>query len=51
MMTTFLVETYVVKPEKQAEFTAYKKKWKKFFAYKEGRLQRFKEVKSYKIFA
>jgi hypothetical protein len=50
-MTTFLVETYVIKPEKQAEFTAYKKKWKEFFAYKEGRLQRFKEVKSYKIFS
>jgi len=50
-MTVFLVETYVIKPETQAEFAAYKKKWKKFFAYKEGHLQRFKEVKSYKILA
>jgi hypothetical protein len=24
-MTVFLIETYVIKPEKQAEFTAYKK--------------------------
>ena len=30
-MSIFLVETYVIKPEKQAEFAAYKKKWKKFF--------------------
>ena len=44
-MTIFVVETYVVKPEKLAEFTAYKEKWKKFFA------KWLKEVKSYKIFA
>ncbi len=50
-MTIFMVETYVIKPEKQAEFTAYKEKWKKFFAYKENRPQLFKEVKSYKMFA
>jgi len=50
-MTVFLVETYVIKPEKQAEFAAYKKKWKKFFGYKDGHLQRFKEVKSYKMLA
>jgi hypothetical protein len=48
-MTVFAVETYVTKPDKQAEFTAYKKKWKKFFAYKEGHLQSFKEVKYYKM--
>jgi hypothetical protein len=50
-MTVFLVETYVIKPEKQAEFAAYKKKWKKFFAYKEGHLEAFKEVESYKMFS
>jgi hypothetical protein len=39
-MTIFLVETYVAKPEKLSEFTAYKEKWKKFFA------KWLKEVKS-----
>jgi hypothetical protein len=43
-MTVFMVETYVVKPEKLSEFTAYKAKWKKFFA------KWLKEVKSYKMF-
>jgi hypothetical protein len=43
-MTVFMVETYVVKPEKLSEFTAYKEKWKKFFA------KWLKEVKSYKMF-
>jgi hypothetical protein len=43
-MTIFVVETYVVKPEKLSEFTAYKEKWKKFFA------KWLKEVKSYKMF-
>jgi hypothetical protein len=50
-MTVFGVETYVIKPEKQAEFRAYKEKWKKFFAYKENRPQLFKEVKSYRMFS
>jgi len=49
-MTVFLVETYVIKPEKQAEFVAYKEKWKKFFAF-EKHPQLFKEVKSHKMFA
>ena len=44
-MTIFVVETYVIKPEKQAEFTAYKKKWKKFF------VKWLKELKSCKMFA
>jgi len=44
-MTVFLVETYVIKLEKQTEFTAYKEKWKKFFA------QLLKELKSYKMFS
>jgi len=47
-MTIFMVETYVIKPEKQAEFTAF---LKKFFAYKEKHPQLFKEMKSFKIFA
>jgi len=50
-MTVFGVEIYVIKPEKQAEFKAYKKKWEKFFEYKEGHIQRFEGVKSYKLFA
>jgi hypothetical protein len=48
-MAVFIVETYVIKPEKQAEFTAYKRKWKKFFTFKE-KPQLFKEVKSQKMF-
>lgn len=47
-MTVFMVETYVVKPEKLAEFTAWAKK---FFEWKETHPQLFKEVKSYKMFA
>jgi hypothetical protein len=45
------VETYVLKPEKQAELTAYKKKWRKFFRYKDGHLLSFKEVKSHRMFS
>ena len=44
-MTVFLVENYVIKPDKQLEFLAYKEKWKKFFA------PLLKELKSYKMFA
>ena len=47
-MATFMVETYVIKPEKQADFPAFVKK---FFAWKEKRPELFKEVKSYKMFA
>jgi len=47
-MTIFMVETYVVKPEKQAEFTTW---LKKYFAFVEKHPQLFKEVKSYKMFA
>ena len=35
----------MIEPEKQAEFKAYKKKWKKFFA------PYLKELKSYKLLA
>ena len=50
-LSVFLVETYVLKPEKQAELAAYKKKWRKFFGYKDGRLLSFKEVKSHRMFS
>jgi hypothetical protein len=50
-MTVLLVEMYVIKPEKQAEFTTYKEKWKKFFVYKEKRPQLFDGVKTYRMFA
>lgn len=49
-MTVFVVETYVIKPEKQAEFVTYKEKWKKFFAFRE-KPEFFREVKSHKLFA
>jgi len=48
-MTIFLVETYVVKPERQADFTAYRKKLSQWMKKKQGR-EVFKEVKSYKAF-
>ena len=44
-MTVFLVENFVVKPDKQMEFLAYKEKWKKFFA------PLLKELKSYRMFS
>lgn len=49
-MTVFLVETYVIKPEKRAEFTAYIEKEKRSEILQK-RPQFFKEVKSYKMFA
>ena len=47
-MTIFTVETYVVKPEKTVEFTAWVKKWE---AFTKKRPKMFKEVKSYKVFS
>ena len=47
-MVVFMVETYVVKPEKQAEFMAFVKKYLK---WKDKHARLFKEVKSFKIFA
>jgi len=46
-MTIFLVETYVVKPEKLAEFTAYRKKLSQWM---KEHSELFKEVKSYRMF-
>jgi hypothetical protein len=50
-LSVFLVETCVLKLEKQAELAAYKKKWRKFFGYKDGRLLSFKDVKSHRMFS
>ncbi|MCP8308521.1 MAG: hypothetical protein H3Z54_07485 [archaeon] len=47
-MTIFLVETYVVKPERQADFMAYKKKLSQWM---EKHSELFKEVKSYRMFS
>ncbi|MDH5374968.1 MAG: hypothetical protein OEW95_04045 [Candidatus Bathyarchaeota archaeon] len=47
-MTIFMVETYVVKPEKQAEFMAFAKK---FVEWKEKNAEKFKEAKSWRLFA
>ena len=41
----------MLKPEKQAELAAYKRKWRKFFGYKDGRLLSFKDVKSHRMFS
>jgi len=46
-MTVFMVETYVVKPDKLGEFMEF---GKKYFEWKEKRPELFKEVKSYKMF-
>jgi len=47
-MAVFMVETYVVKPEKQTDFTVW---IKKYFAGIKKHPQLFKEVKSHKMFA
>ena len=47
-MTIFMVETYVIKPGKLADFTAYKKK---VSSWKENHPELFKPVKSYRMFA
>jgi len=43
-----MVETYVVKPEKQEEFMAMIKKW---VAETKKNKEKYKELKSYKLFA
>ena len=47
-MAVFLVETYVIKPDKLGEFTEL---YKKFEAYMKKRKDLFKEVKSHRIFS
>jgi len=47
-MAVFMVEKYVVKPDKQGEFMEF---GKKYVAWTKERPELFKEVKSYKIFA
>jgi len=46
-MTVFVVETYVVKPEKQAEF---KSLLKRFLRFMKENPTLFKEIKSWKLF-
>ena len=46
-MTVFEVGIWVVKPEKQAEFT---KLWKRFLKYLKENPKMFKELKSIKLF-
>jgi hypothetical protein len=47
-LTVFLVETYVIKPDKLGAFTAL---YKKFETYMKKRKDLFKEVKSHRIFS
>jgi antibiotic biosynthesis monooxygenase (ABM) superfamily enzyme len=47
-MTVFMVETYVIKPDKLEEFTAL---LKKFETYMKKHPDLFKEMKSHKIFS
>jgi hypothetical protein len=46
-MSTFMVEDYVVRPEKQGEFTAL---LQTFLKYKEGHPEVFKGLKSWRLF-
>jgi hypothetical protein len=46
-MSVFMVETYLVKPERQGQFRPL---IKKFLKYKEENPEKFKEVKSWKLF-
>jgi hypothetical protein len=46
-MTIFTAETYIVKPDKLSEHTAWLKKWEKWM---KKHLPEYKEVKSYKVF-
>ena len=47
-MAVFMVETYVVKPDKQEEFREF---GKKYVEWTKKRSDLFKEVKSWKLFA
>jgi hypothetical protein len=47
-MAVFMVETYVVKPDKLGEFMEF---GKKYIAWTKKRPDLFKEVKSWKLFA
>lgn len=47
-MTVFMVETYVVQPDKQEEFTSA---LKKILKYKKANPQNFKEMRSKKVFS
>jgi hypothetical protein len=47
-MTIFLIDTYVIKPDKLSEFRAF---LKKYIEWEKKRLDLTKEVKSHKIFS
>jgi len=47
-MTVFMVETYIIKPDKLGEFTAF---IKKFETWMKKHPELFKEVKSHKLFS
>jgi hypothetical protein len=47
-MAVFMVETYIIKPDKLGEFTAFVKK---FETWMKKRPDLFKEVKSHKLFS
>lgn len=47
-MTIFMVETYVAKPEKQEELMSLLRKW---FAGTKKNKAKYKELKSYKLYA
>jgi len=47
-MTVFIVETYVVQPDKQEEFISA---LKRILKYKKANPQNFKEMKSKKVFS
>lgn len=46
-MTVFIVEMYVVKPEKQAAFKSLLRKWQK---YMKENPEKLKEMKSWKLY-
>jgi hypothetical protein len=46
-MTVFIVETYVIKPEKQSEFKSLLQKWRK---YMKDNAEKLKEMKSWKLY-
>ena len=46
-ITVFIVSTYVVKPEKQAEFKSLLRKWQK---YMKENPEKLKEMKSWKLY-
>jgi len=46
-VSVFIVNTWIIKPEKQAEFTQM---WKRYLKYVKENPEEFKELKSIKLF-